>query len=122
MGACGRIRRKRGERLMSGGHFNYLDSSLKNEMFGWSDKFHNVLDDRELSELVWDILDLLHDYDWYISGDTGEDSWIGARKEFKDKWLNAERKDMVKRMIDDAVEECRKELYRTYDVEGRDGE
>ena len=107
---------------MSGGHFNYLDSSLKNEMFGWSDKFHNVLDDRELSELVWDILDLLHDYDWYISGDTGEDSWLEARKEFKDKWLNAEREDMVKRMIDGAVEECREELYRTYDVGVGDGE
>ena len=70
---------------MSGGYFNYLDSHLKNEIFGWSDKFHNVLDDRELSELVWDMLDLLHDYDWYISGDTGEDSWIKARKEFKNK-------------------------------------
>ena len=107
---------------MSGGHFNYLDSHLKNEIFSWSDKCHNVLDDRELSELVWDMLDLLHDYDWYISGDTGEDSWIKAKKKFKDKWLNAERKDIVKRMIDDAVEECREELYRTYDVEVRDGE
>ena len=106
---------------MSGGYFNYLDSSLKNEIFGWSDKFHNVLDDRELSELVWDILDLLHDYDRYICGDTGEDSWIKARKEFKDKWLNTERKDIVKRMIDGAVEECREELYKTYDVGGANG-
>lgn len=105
---------------MSGGYFNYLDSSLKNEIFGWSDKFHNVLNDRELSELVWDILDLLHDYDWYICGDTGEDSWIKARKKFKDKWLNAEREDIIKRMIDGAVEECRRELYKTYDVGGAD--
>ena len=107
---------------MSGGHFNYLDSHLKNEIFGYNDKFHNVLDDRELSELVWDMLDLLHDYDCYISGDTVEDSWIKAKKEFKDKWLNTERKDIVKRMIDGAVEECRRELYRTYDVGGADGE
>lgn len=102
---------------MSGGHFDYLDSSLKNEIFGYSDKFHNVLDDRELSELVWDILDLLHDYDWYICGDTSEDSWIKARKEFKDKWFNAERNDIIKRMIDQSVDECRQELYKTYDVE-----
>ena len=33
---------------MSGGRFDYLDLSLKNEIFGWSDKFHNVLDDMRL--------------------------------------------------------------------------
>ena len=75
----------------------------------------------ELQYIHLDILDLLHDYDWYISGDTGEDSWIKAKKEFKNKWLNTERKDIVKRMIDDAVEECREELYRAYDVGGADG-
>ena len=59
---------------MSGGRFDYLDLSLKNEIFGWSEKCYNVLEDVELSELVWDVLDLLHDYDWYISGDTEEDT------------------------------------------------
>lgn len=42
---------------MSGGRFNYLDSQLKHEIFGWTDKPSNVFEDREISELVWDILD-----------------------------------------------------------------
>ncbi len=101
---------------MSGGYFNYIDSQLKSEIFGWSDTFHNVLNDRELSELVWDMLDLLHDYDWYVSGDTGKDSWQRARKEFKDKWLNAKREDIVKHTIDQSLKECKRELYDTYDI------
>lgn len=101
---------------MSGGHFNYLDSSLKSEIFGWGDKCYNVLEDVELSELVWDVLDLLHDYDWYISGDTEEDTWLKAKSEFKKKWFEAERKDIIKRVIDNSLENCKEELYKTYDI------
>lgn len=46
---------------MSGGRFDYKDSSLKGEIYGWTDKPSNVFEDREISELVWDVLDLIHD-------------------------------------------------------------
>ena len=101
---------------MSGGRFDYLDLSLKNEIFGWSEKCYNVLEDVELSELVWDVLDLLHDYDWYISGDTEEDTWLKAKSEFKKKWFEVERKDIIKRAIDNSLENCKEELYKTYDI------
>ena len=87
---------------MSGGHFEYLDSRLKEEIFGWTDKPTNVLEDRELSELVWDVLDLIHEFDWYYSGDTGK----GVR---------------IKHTIDTALDEVRAELYETYGIE-KDGE
>ena len=45
---------------MSGGHFNYADGNLKSEMFGWVDKPYDVMEDAEISELVWDLLDLIH--------------------------------------------------------------
>ena len=48
---------------MSGGHFNYADGNLKSEMFGWVDKPYDVMEDAEISELVWDLLDLIHKYD-----------------------------------------------------------
>ena len=38
---------------MSGGRFDYVDSRLKGEIFGWSDRFSNVFEDREISELLW---------------------------------------------------------------------
>ena len=101
---------------MSGGRFDYLDLSLKNAIFGWSDKCDNILEDVELSELVWDVLDLLHDYDWYISGDTEEDTWLKAKSEFKKKWFEAERKDIIKRTIDNSLKDCKEELYKTYDI------
>ena len=72
---------------MSGGHFCYMDSSLKNEMFGYVDAPHNVLEDRELSELAWDLLELIHNYDWYKSGDTGKQTYLDAKANFKKKWF-----------------------------------
>lgn len=68
---------------MSGGRFSYLNSSLKSEIFGWTDKPRNVFEDKEISELVWDILDLIHEFDCYASGDTGEESYLACKAEFK---------------------------------------
>lgn len=61
---------------MSGGRFNYMDSSLMDEIFGYSEKPRDVFEDMEISQLVWDVLKLIHDFDWYASGDSGEDDSI----------------------------------------------
>lgn len=99
---------------MSGGHFGYVDSSLKGEMFGWSDTWHNVMEDREISELVWDVLNLIHDYDWYRSGDTCEETYLKAKDKFKKKWLGGNRGVRVRKIVDDALAETKLELYRTF--------
>ena len=104
---------------MSGGAFDYVDSRLKSEIFGYDDKFRNVLEDREISELTWDLLDLLHAYDWYASGDTCKETYLKAKAEFKKKWLN-NRGVRVKRIVDEAIEDVRKELYETYGLENKD--
>ncbi len=100
---------------MSGGRFSYLDSSLKSEIFGWTDKPRNVFEDREISELVWDVLDLIHDFDWYASGDTVEENYLSRKAEFKKKWLD-NRGVRVRRIIDEAIQECKAELYATYGI------
>lgn len=97
---------------MSGGHFNYKDSALKNEVFGWND-CRNVFEDREISEIVWDTLNLIHDFDWYISGDTCEDDYLKSKARFKKKWLD-NKGVRGKRIIDESVDELRQELYKTY--------
>lgn len=94
---------------MSGGRFCYVDSQLKHEIFGWSDKPRNIFEDREISELVWDVLDLIHEFDWYESGDTGEDDYLKAKKEFKEKWL-ANDTERQKRIIDEAIEDLKNDL------------
>ena len=101
---------------MSGGRFNYADSRLKNEIFGWSDDPHNVFEDREISELVWDVLNLIHDYDWYASGDTCKDTYLKKKADFKKKWFS-NRGVRVRRIVDDAVSELKQELYETFSLE-----
>ena len=106
---------------MSGGRFDYIDSRLKDEIFGWSEKFSNVFEDREISELVWDVLDLIHDYDWYASGDTCEETYLKRKAAFKKKWLGGNRDVRVRQIVDDALREAKEELYKTFAMEVDDG-
>lgn len=106
---------------MSGGHFEYKDSSLKAAMFGWSDRPHNVLEDRELSELTWDLLDVIHAFDWYKSGDTCEETYLKEKEKFKKKWFS-NRGVNVRRIVDEAVSDLKSELYQTFRISGGDAE
>ena len=98
---------------MSGGRFDYIDSRLKSEIFGWADEPSNVFEDREISELVWDVLDLIHDYDWYASGDTCKETYLKAKAEFKKKWMS-NRGVRVRRIVDEAIQRTKDELYETF--------
>ena len=102
---------------MSGGHFDYADERLKDVMFGWDNDFSNVLEDREISELVFDVLNLIHDYDWYVSGDTCKDTYLKKKAAFKKKWFS-NRGIRVRKMVDDALGELRQELYETFNLGG----
>ena len=103
---------------MSGGCFNHIDGTLKSEIFGWSDAPSNAFEDREISELVWDVLDLIHDYDWYASGDTCKETYLKAKAEFKKKWFS-NRGVRVRRIVDEALKQTKDELYETFGfVEG----
>lgn len=67
---------------MSGGRFNYTNDCLSSEMFSYlspsrgqsefdlADQARriNPLKDRQVSELCWDLLCLIHSFDWMISG------------------------------------------------------
>ena len=88
---------------MSGGHFNYKDSDLKNEIFDWEDKVTNQFEDLEISQLVFDVLELIHEYDWYISGDTGRENYLEAKRAFKKKWLRGNNVDTLREIIDDKL-------------------
>lgn len=105
---------------MSGGRFEYADSRLKNEIFGWSDEPHNAFEDREISELVWDVLTLIHDYDWYVSGDTCKETYLKAKATFKKKWFS-NRGVRVRSIVDEAIKQCKNELYETFGFDDEDG-
>ena len=98
---------------MSGGYFNYVDGRLKEEIFGWTDTPSNAFEDREISELVWDVLGLIHAYDWYKSGDTCKETYLAAKIAFKKKWFD-NRGVRVRRIVDEALKRCESELYETF--------
>lgn len=70
---------------MSGGRFGYVDSMLKNKIFGLT----------SISELTY------------------EECYLRAKSKFKKKWLD-NRGIRVKYVVDKAVRELQEELYKTY--------
>lgn len=95
---------------MSGGIWNYKDADLKNELF--DDEPTDVVQDMEISILLFDMLTLLHSYDWYVSGDTGENTWLEAKRKFKDKWFKGDRSERLKQIIDDRLTIVKEELEK----------
>lgn len=112
---------------MSGGRFD----NAAREIFGWSvDVDYGLgegayetyvkrarrldpMEDKQLSELVYDVFCLLHSLDWYKSGDTGEDTYLADVAYFKNKWLKGRRKALEREEIDKQIEELREDLYRS---------
>ncbi|MDO4647410.1 MAG: hypothetical protein Q4B26_02080 [Eubacteriales bacterium] len=95
-----------------------MDRSLKCEMFGGAEKAYNVLGDRELSELAFDLLDVIHEYDRLMLKEITEEQYDKIKKTFKRKWVS-NHGVRVKRIVDAAVEDLREELYQTFEVEGK---
>ena len=112
---------------MSGGYFDYRNDYMKTDIFGYefnadygvdafkNQKVPNVFEDREISELVADVFDLLHSFDWYKSGDTGKDTYLKDKERFKKKWFS-NRGVRVKTIVDTAIQQAKEELYETYGI------
>ena len=107
---------------MSGGHFDYKDSSLQSEIFNWGTEtteeamLLNPLKDKEISGLTFDLLNLIHTFDWAICGDTNMEKYYKEVKLFKDKWLNSNTEDRTKYIIDISLENIKEELYQTFNI------
>ena len=90
---------------MSGGSYDYVFCRL--------DDAAGYTEDKEIKELLRDLAKLLHDEEWYESGDYGRDSYLKSLKAFKKKWFcdSNDRSKRLKGYIDDALEKTKEELY-----------
>ena len=114
---------------MSGGSLNYLASNMSDSLFGSRVEGHykktcdegnariarilNPMHDRELSELMADVMCLLHALEWYESCDIGEESYKKYVNKFKAKWFMRTGKDRFNSYLEDLknyYEELVKEL------------
>lgn len=116
---------------MSGGRFDYSNDYLCDAIFGYAvspdygaEGFSqskkaakiNPFEDRIVSEFVFDTFCLIHSFDWYRSGDTDEETYKKDVKYFKDKWFKKHDCELSKRIVDDAVDDLKKELYEVLGI------
>ena len=59
---------------MSGGSMDYFCFRLE--------EYAHYVDDKEINSLMHDLADLLHDLEWYTSGDYGKETYEKSLKEF----------------------------------------
>lgn len=122
---------------MSGGRFNYMDRTICTEIFdeyadydleGLKDlkdarkrvRRKNVFEDVEISELIFDVFCLIHSYDWYASGDTGEDTYRKDVEYFKKKWFGKTAKQRAEKVAGDAIEEFAEGIKKIFGVTDAD--
>ena len=102
---------------MSGGSLNYLASTMCDSLFGYkTDRDYeiicnnanaiiarslNPMHDRELSELMADVMCLLHALERYDSCDIGEEKYKECVNKFKAKWLKRTEKDRLNSYLED---------------------
>lgn len=77
----------------------------------------NAMGDRELTELVKDVAELLHDREWYVSGDYGEDTWEESVRKFKQKWFDKPREKRLKALIEQIFDEAKQECLHMIGVQ-----
>lgn len=66
---------------MSGGSLDYVYNRVQEHV--------GCFDDKQLDNLLRDMAKLLHDREWYLSGDYCEGEWNLSKVLFKGKWLGA---------------------------------
>ncbi|OLS02017.1 hypothetical protein [Tissierella creatinophila] len=86
---------------MSGGSYNYLFGQVDNEYVG-------SMFDIELNDMMYDLVKVLKDLEWWQSGDIGEEEYRKTVKRFKDIWFgNREgiNNRTVRGILKDAIKE-----------------
>lgn len=106
---------------MSGGSHNYIANEINEALFG--DRFENRIDnhyknvsdekiariarnlnpmhDRELSELMADVMCLLYGLEWFDSCDIGEEKYKECVNKFKAKWMHRTENDRLNSYLGD---------------------
>ena len=125
---------------MSGGYWNYDQCNLGYDMFPGCDVCYglgdntkskygsytesikrarqlNPMEDKQISELVFDVLCLIYSADWYKEGDTCEDLYRSDVEFFKEKWLKQKPGQLVKDEIDKHIMEAKFSLYKSFGLE-----
>ena len=104
---------------MSGGSYEYICYRLEEECKG-------RMYDAEMNDMIKDLVEVLHDLEWWQSGDSSEKDYRVTLSKFKQKWFHGNREERLKRYIDEQTSIVRRQLYKMigepYEEESEDNE
>lgn len=96
---------------MSGGSYNYGYSTVEYTYVG-------EMKDTELNEMMKDLVEVLHDLEWWISGDIGEEQYRETVTKFKSKWFKRRKCD-IEELVNEEFEKKKQELLKELEYMGK---
>ena len=92
---------------MSGGSYSYVYCKVENECVG-------RMFDRQLDEMMKDLVKVLHDLEWWQSCDCDEKRYRESVTKFKKKWFK-QRKIDVQKQIESEFERTKDKLMKEFE-------
>lgn len=96
---------------MSGGSYNYGYSTVEYTYVG-------EMQDTELNEMMKDLVEVLHDLEWWTSGDIGEERYRETVTKFKSKWFKRRKCD-IEELVSEEFEKKKQELLKELEYMGK---
>lgn len=87
---------------MSGGAMDYIYFRFE--------EYADMVEDKEISELLRDLGKVLHDEEWYKSADIGKEEYLETLSAFKQKWFNGSREERLRGIINGEIDRFKNRL------------
>lgn len=92
---------------MSGGSYNYMYCRI-------NDEYVDRMFDLQLNSMMKDLVDVLHDLEWWQSCDSSEERYRDTVRKFKKKWFKQTKID-VQKQIESKLEQTKDELLKEFE-------
>jgi Ni,Fe-hydrogenase III component G len=89
---------------MSGGSYNYTYFQVEDQYVG---KMYDI----ELDEMMSDLCGVLHDLEWWQSGDYIEEDYRETVQKFKEKWFG-KRDERLRELVAKEIDEVKEKIMK----------
>lgn len=89
---------------MSGGSMNYAYHHLND--------IADYVEDKEIKDLITDLSELIHDLEWWDSGDYSKKDYEETLFKFKQKWFGDKRNERLEKYITESLDNMKWEIQK----------
>lgn len=100
---------------MSGGSFDYMYSRVEQTYVG-------EMRDPEMDALMKDLVEVLHDLEWYVSADYSRKDYQETLDKFKAKWFKQSREERLRAIVKEECSKLERKLMCCIGKEVKDNE